>query len=55
MRTTVGEIVLDDDPDRIDAGAAVSFLTTEAYWGRWRGRGRHQTPDPRVLARGRSL
>ncbi len=37
MRTTVGEIVLDDNPDRIDAGAAVSFLTTEAYWGRWRG------------------
>ncbi len=37
MRTTVGDYVLDDDPDRIDAGAAVSFLTTEAYWGRWRG------------------
>ena len=37
MRTTVGEVVLDDNPDRIDAGAAVSFLTTEAYWGRWRG------------------
>ena len=37
MRTTVDDYVLDDDPDRVDAGAAVSFLTTEAYWGRWRG------------------
>ncbi len=37
MRTTVGEVVLDDDPDRINAAAAVSFLTAEAYWGRWRG------------------
>jgi N-acetyltransferase len=37
MRITVGDYVLDDDPDRIDAGAAVLFLTTEAYWGRWRG------------------
>ena len=27
---------IDDDPIRIDAGAAVAFLTTEAYWGRWR-------------------
>ncbi len=36
-RTAVGDYVLDDDPARIDAGAAVSFLTTEAYWGRWRG------------------
>jgi RimJ/RimL family protein N-acetyltransferase/GNAT superfamily N-acetyltransferase len=27
---------IDDDPARIDAGAAAAFLTTEAYWGRWR-------------------
>ena len=28
---------MDDDPARIDPAAAVSFLTTEAYWARWRG------------------
>src|SRR6202044_1558888 len=27
---------IDDDPGRIDAGAAAVFLTTEAYWARWR-------------------
>jgi RimJ/RimL family protein N-acetyltransferase len=37
MRSAVGDYVIDDDPARIDAGAAVSFLTTEAYWARWRG------------------
>ena len=26
MRTTVGDYVLDDDPARIDTGAAMSFL-----------------------------
>jgi RimJ/RimL family protein N-acetyltransferase/GNAT superfamily N-acetyltransferase len=36
-RTTVGDYVLDDDPGRVDADAAVAFLTTQAYWGRWRG------------------
>jgi RimJ/RimL family protein N-acetyltransferase/GNAT superfamily N-acetyltransferase len=36
MRSAVGDYVIDDDPARIDARAAVSFLTTEAYWGRWR-------------------
>ena len=29
---------LDDDADRVDVGALVAFLTTEAYWGRWRQR-----------------
>lgn len=29
---------LDDDPLRIDADAAWSFLSTDAYWGRWRTR-----------------
>lgn len=35
---------IDDDPGRVDAGAAVKFLTTEAYWGRERSAGqiRHQ-------------
>jgi N-acetyltransferase len=37
MRRTAGDYELDDDPGRVDAGAAVAFLTTQAYWGRWRG------------------
>ena len=36
MRAAVGEYEIDDDPDRIDAEAAVAFLTTQAYWGRQR-------------------
>ena len=36
MQTTAGGYDIDDDPARIDAGAAVAFLTTEAYWGRSR-------------------
>lgn len=27
---------IDDDPARVDADAAVAFLTTQAYWARWR-------------------
>jgi N-acetyltransferase len=37
MRRTAGDYEIDDDPGRIDADAAVAFLTTQAYWGRWRG------------------
>jgi RimJ/RimL family protein N-acetyltransferase/GNAT superfamily N-acetyltransferase len=37
MRTTAGNYEIDDDPGRIDLDAAVAFLTTQAYWGRWRG------------------
>src|SRR5260370_32928245 len=37
MRTAVGNYEIDDDPARIEPAAAVSFLTTEAYWARWRG------------------
>jgi N-acetyltransferase len=37
MRKAVGDYELDDDPGRVDADAAVAFLTTQAYWGRWRG------------------
>jgi len=29
---------LDDDRDRVDVDALAAFLTTSAYWGRWRGR-----------------
>ena len=36
-RKTAGDYVLDDDPGRVDADAAVAFLTTQAYWGQWRG------------------
>jgi N-acetyltransferase len=31
------EYEIDDEPGRVDADAAVEFLTTLAYWGRWRG------------------
>jgi len=27
---------IDDDPGRIDPGAAVAFLSAQAYWARWR-------------------
>jgi N-acetyltransferase len=37
MRVAVGDYELDDDPARIDPDAAIAYLTTEAYWGRWRG------------------
>jgi N-acetyltransferase len=32
----VGSYELDDDPARIDPAAAAAFLTTGAYWARWR-------------------
>lgn len=28
----------DDDPERVDRDAVWAFLSTEAYWGRWRRR-----------------
>jgi GNAT superfamily N-acetyltransferase len=28
----------DDDPERVDVDAVWSFLSEEAYWGRWRSR-----------------
>ncbi len=37
MRTAAGDYEIDDDPARVDVAAAISFLTTEAYWARWRG------------------
>jgi RimJ/RimL family protein N-acetyltransferase len=33
---TVGSYELDDDPARVDPAAAAAFLTTGAYWARWR-------------------
>ena len=39
MRRPIAEgYELDDDPGRVDVDALVAFLTTEAYWGRWRAR-----------------
>lgn len=35
-RKTVDDYELDDDLGRVDADAAVAFLTTQAYWARWR-------------------
>ncbi len=38
MRTVVSEFELDDDPARVQLDEVWSFLSTEAYWGRWRDR-----------------
>jgi N-acetyltransferase len=35
-QTTTGKYELDDAPGRIDRGAVVAFLTTQAYWATWR-------------------
>jgi N-acetyltransferase len=35
-RHAVGSYEIDDDPARVDPAAAAAFLTTEAYWARWR-------------------
>jgi hypothetical protein len=29
---------IDDDPARVDRDAVWEFLSTQAYWGRWRAR-----------------
>jgi len=36
--TTFGDYAIDDDPARVDRDAAWQFLSTDAYWGRWRTR-----------------
>jgi GNAT superfamily N-acetyltransferase len=36
LQSAAGDYEIDDDPSRVDPQAAVAFLTTEAYWGRWR-------------------
>jgi GNAT superfamily N-acetyltransferase len=41
MRTTVGKTggyELDDDPARIDRDVVWTYLSTDAYWGKWRER-----------------
>jgi hypothetical protein len=37
-RTVVGDYEVDDDPTRIDRDVVWRYLSTEAYWGRWRDR-----------------
>ena len=36
---TFGDYEIDDDPARVDRDIVWPFLSTEAYWGRWRARG----------------
>ena len=38
MLSKHGDLELDDDPARVDVDALWSFLSTEAYWARWRSR-----------------
>jgi GNAT superfamily N-acetyltransferase len=35
---SIDDYELDDDPLRVDRAVVTRFLTTEAYWGRWRRR-----------------
>jgi GNAT superfamily N-acetyltransferase len=36
VQSAIGTYEIDDDPARIDPAAAAAFLTTGAYWARWR-------------------
>ncbi len=38
MLGRVEEYELVDDPDRVDVDAVWDYLSTDAYWGRWRAR-----------------
>lgn len=42
-RTVAGEFEIDDDPARIDRDVVWQYLSAEAYWSRWRGRGDVET------------
>ena len=55
MQSSVGDYVIDDDPARIDAQAAVAFLTTEAYWGRSRTEPDIRRQIATAWRRGRSI
>ena len=39
MRQVIDGHELDDDPTRVDRDVLWTFLSTEAYWARWRQRG----------------
>ncbi len=34
----VGDFEFDDDPARVDVDTVWAFMSTQAYWGRWRAR-----------------
>jgi GNAT superfamily N-acetyltransferase len=36
--TPAGDIIIDDDPARVDVEWVWAFLSADAYWGRWRTR-----------------
>jgi GNAT superfamily N-acetyltransferase len=38
LSTSAGVVEFDDDPARVDRDAVWAFLSSEAYWGRWRAR-----------------
>ncbi|RZQ62476.1 GNAT family N-acetyltransferase [Amycolatopsis suaedae] len=38
MIATTGDYELDDDPARVDRDALWDFMSTKAYWARWRTR-----------------
>jgi GNAT superfamily N-acetyltransferase len=38
VRAAVPGYAIDDDPALVDGDAAWRYLSTEAYWGRWRSR-----------------
>jgi GNAT superfamily N-acetyltransferase len=38
VKRVIGEFEIDDDPARLDRDAVWAWLSTEAYWGRWRHR-----------------
>jgi GNAT superfamily N-acetyltransferase len=38
VRVTVGGFEVDDDAERVDRDRVWAFLSTSAYWGRWRTR-----------------
>ncbi|WP_308190379.1 ACT domain-containing protein [Pseudonocardia sp. TRM90224] len=47
-RAVVGEYELDDDPARVDRDVVWRFLSTEAYWARWRTRADVETQIDRA-------
>ncbi|MEJ3654552.1 ACT domain-containing protein [Actinomycetes bacterium KLBMP 9759] len=47
-RTVVGDYELDDDPARVDRDVVWRFLSTEAYWARWRTRADVETQIDRA-------
>lgn len=38
VEVPIGEARITDDPEQVDRDAVWAFLSTQAYWGRWRSR-----------------